>query len=324
MSHVPSGQQNLGARGRHDSGVGQHPGVNALIEIAHATASTEVSPAITLSPEKGQAAPAPTLMPIGVGFDTTRDRPEGFFITPDTAPKGLSIQRPRWVAPALLILFAACTAGIHQWIQPMTQVYGNWLCALVNVPYGTFGNQRTVAVRPLFLLLALLFALLVSGPWLRRVRLFITTAFTFSLLVLVTDLVLTRLSLLGTLNPFGALGNMIAGLDGIPALAVGIFTTAALPPGIIVRAEQQRPRRDILLLFITIMLSVVIVWTTKHYWDSKLTFLSRVPLLGGIGSVLVIFFCVLPILLYLLDLVRRRTRRISSNDFLSVDFGVRV
>jgi hypothetical protein len=65
-------------------------------------------------------------MPAGIGRDTTRDRPEGFFITPDTAPPGLSVVRPRWIVPLLLGLFAASAAGIDHWILPMSFAYGRF------------------------------------------------------------------------------------------------------------------------------------------------------------------------------------------------------
>jgi hypothetical protein len=63
-------------------------------------------------------------------------------------------------------------------------------------------------------------------------------------LAVLTDLALTRLSLYGRPGPFGALGNTIAGLDGLAALAIGVFTSVALPPGVIVRSERKRPHRD--------------------------------------------------------------------------------
>jgi NCS2 family nucleobase:cation symporter-2 len=109
-----------------------------------------------------------------VGYDTTRDRPAGFFITPDTAPPGLSVQRPRWVVPMLLLLFAASSAVLDRWILPMTHAYGRVLEGLADVPPGTFGKQASVAVRPLMLLLALLLAIF-AGRFVRFLLLSILT-----------------------------------------------------------------------------------------------------------------------------------------------------
>jgi cellulose synthase/poly-beta-1,6-N-acetylglucosamine synthase-like glycosyltransferase len=268
-----------------------------------------------LSPGPGGAARSPgggggqRALPQGIGFDTTRGRQAGFFITPDTAPPGLSVPRPRWVAPLFLALFAACAAAVDPWIPPVTHIYGRLLRAMANVPEGTFGKQSSVAVRPLMLLLALLFALLAAGTVRRRVRLFLTTVLAFAVLAVLTDLALTRLSLYGGPGPFGALGNTIAGLDGLVALAIGVFTSAALPPGVVVRSERRRPHRDIALLFIVVAAAVLAVLLVKRHWGEVLILLSRTPLLGGIASALVVFFGLFPGMLYALNITRRCTRR---------------
>ncbi len=248
-------------------------------------------------------------LPSGIGYDTTRDRPAGFFITPDTAPPGLSVPRPRWVAPAFLALFAACAAALDRWILPLTHLYGRMLLALASVPAGTFGKQTSVAVRPLVLLLAMLFALLAAGSVRRRLRLFLVTVAAFAVLAVLTDVAMTRLSMFGGPGPFGALGNTVAGLDGIAALAIGVFASAALPRGVVVRAERKRPHRDILLLCLVVAAAVVAVLLVRRHWGELLILLSRAPLLGGIASALVVFFGFFPGMLYALNITRRCTRR---------------
>jgi len=249
------------------------------------------------------------VMPSGVGYDTTRERPAGFFITPDTAPAGLSVRRPRWVVPTFLVLFATCSAVADRWSLPMTHRYGRVLLSLAEAPTGVFGKQASVAVRPFFFVLVVLFAILISGPVLRRIRLLVTTVAVFSVLMLATDLALTRIAMLGGPSPFGATGNMVAGLDGVGALAVGIFTTATLPPGVVVRTERRRPSQDVLLLGLAVAIAGVASWAISRYWHKTLDEVARTPLLGGVASVLVIFFGVFPVVLYLLDMARRRTRR---------------
>ena len=255
------------------------------------------------------AVRGPGPLPSGVGYDTTRGRVEGFFITPDTAPPGLSLTRPRWTAPLLLTLFAACSAAIDGWISPVTHAYSRILRALAHVPPGAFGKQDLVAVRPLLLLLALLFALLAAGSVWRRLRLFLVTALTFAALVVATDLALARVALLGGPGPFGALGNMIAGLDGILALAAGVFTSAALPPGVVVRAERRRARWDLALLGVAVAAAIAGVWQTRRHWGDILTAVAREPFLGGIASALVLFFGIFPVFLYTVNAARRTTRR---------------
>jgi cellulose synthase/poly-beta-1,6-N-acetylglucosamine synthase-like glycosyltransferase len=267
------------------------------------------------SPGAGGAARSPRPaggrrpLPPGVGYDTTRGRPAGFFITPDTAPPGLSVTRPRWVAPVFLALFAACAAALDRWVLPLTHAYGRMLLAIANVPAGAFGKQTSVAVRPLVLLLALLFALLTAGTVRRRLRLLGTTVLAFAGLVVLTDLALTRSALLGGPGPFGALGNTIAGLDGIAALAVGVFTSAALPPGVVVRSERRRPNRDVVLLCVMVAAAVLAVLLVKRRWGELLLLASKAPLLGGIASALVVFFGLFPGMLYALNITRRCTRR---------------
>jgi cellulose synthase/poly-beta-1,6-N-acetylglucosamine synthase-like glycosyltransferase len=267
------------------------------------------------SPKPGGPARSPgsgggkRTLPQGIGFDTTRGRQAGFFITPDTAPPGLSVPRPRWVTPLFLALFAACAAVLDRWIPLATHVYGRMLRTMANVPEGTFGKQSSVAVRPLMLLLALLFALLAAGTVRRRLRLFLTTLLAFAVLAVLTDLALTRLSLYGGPGPFGALGNTIAGLDGLAALAIGVFTSAALPPGVIVRTERKRPHRDLALLCIVVGVAVLAVLVVKRHWGELLILLSKTPLLGGIASTLVVFFGLFPGMLYAVNITRRCTNR---------------
>ena len=104
--------------------------------------------------------------------------------------------------------------------------YGYVLVGIADVTPGIFGKQESAAVRPLFLLLVLVFALVVSGPMWRRLRLLVTTVAVFCLLTLLTDLALTRLAATGGPGPFGALSNTVAG------------STASLPS----RSESS-PRR---------------------------------------------------------------------------------
>ena len=149
-------------------------------------------------------------------------------------PPGLSVRRPRWLAPAFLLIFAVCSARLDQWILPITHTYGHILSALTDVPPSTFGKQASVAVRPFFLTIEVLFSIMASGPLLRRLRLLGTTVLVFSALVLATDLALTFFSLFGGPRPFGAIGNVIAGLDGIAALP-GTCTRPSQGAGITLR-----------------------------------------------------------------------------------------
>ncbi len=275
-----------------------------------------------LSPARSAPASYPDqvddVIPRGVGYDTTLERPDGFFVTPDTAPAGLSVRRSRWIAPGLLAAFAVGAAAVNRVVAPLTHSYGYVLTDLARVPAGTFGKQVSVAVRPLFLLLAALFAIMLAGSFLRRMRMLITTVVVFGVLTLATDLALTRLALAGGSGPFGVLGNTVAGLNGIVALGAGIFTTAALPAGVRVRPEVRRPRRHLLLLAVVALAAAAAAWAIKDHWARILSLVGRVPLLGGIGSVVVIFFTILPVGLYLADMWRRRSMYVDPTLLPSV------
>ena len=178
---------------QESSGTPLHPSPLAMSDTLVNISEPILSPARNAPgsyPVQGQ-----DVIPRGVGYDTTLERPAGFFVTPDTAPAGLSVRRSRWVAPGLLAAFAVGAGAINRAVLPLTHSYGYLLTDLARVPPGAFGKQVSVAVRPLFLLLALLFAVLLAGSPMRRIRMLVTTILVFCVLTLVTDLALTRLAL---------------------------------------------------------------------------------------------------------------------------------
>lgn len=245
-------------------------------------------------------------LPEGVGYDTTRSRLAGFFITPDTSPSGFTVRRSRAVAPAFLLLFVAGGIAINSEIVPATHVYGAWIAAVAHVSRAKLGKQISIAVRPYFLLLCILLSVFSPGRPLQRLRLLCYTLSCFSALVVVTDLAVARFAT-GTFGPFGAFGNVIAGLDGVAALAVGVFANAALPPSVIVKPERRRPKRDLAFLVLALVGGAGAVVLIETGLRTELRILDKVPLLGGAGSVLVLFFSVVPLMLYVLDNLRHRS-----------------
>src|SRR5258708_36434629 len=130
------------------------PRTSRHASLASTTSMTTASTRQFQVAEGAYAHPVIGGVPRGAGYDTTISRPEGFFLTPDTAPSGLSVTRSRWVAPLLLLLFAASAAGVDRWVIPLTHAYSYTLVGLARVPPGTFGKQGSVALPPPFLLLA--------------------------------------------------------------------------------------------------------------------------------------------------------------------------
>jgi cellulose synthase/poly-beta-1,6-N-acetylglucosamine synthase-like glycosyltransferase len=256
-------------------------------------------------------------LPGGADRDTTQGRPEGFFITPDTAPPGLSVKRARWVAPAFLAAFSLAVALLNRWFLPLDHTYGRFLEGFVGAPSAAIGKQASVAVRPLVLLLTIAFAALLSGSFTRRIRFLAITSGTFALLTFGSDATLLKLSQYGMPGPFGILGNTASGIEGIVALAVGIFSSAALPPGVVVREELRRWKGGLVVLSVALLATLASVAALLHYLHPELDVVTRLPVLAGIGSALVLFFGVLAFVLYWVDLVHPG-RRLPSYELPSV------
>ena len=159
---------------------------------------------------------------------------------------------------------------------------------------------------------------MVAGSVLRRLRILVTTVVVFSILTLTTDLLLTRLALVGGPGPFGVLGNTVAGLQ-----------RHCRPGGRRLhhcRPAAQRDRQDraqalplqLVLLAMTALVTISAVWAIKYYWTGILVLIAKVPLLGGIASVIVIFFTIFPVTLYLVDSFRRKLSGVDPTTLPSV------
>lgn len=258
------------------------------------------------------------LPPAEVARDTTKGRLAGFFLTPDTAPVGLSVRRSPWVAPLFLVAFAVAVAEMNPWFLPIVHHYGRFLEQTVSVPTGTIGKQASVVVRPLFLLLTALFGALLSGSLWRRLRFLVLTSVTFGVLCFTTDALLLKMTRYGGPGPFGIFGNMVAGIEGIVALAVGIFTSAALPRGVKVREERHRWHGELAIFACTLAATLAGVAALLHYLHRSLAAIDRVPVLAGVASSLVLFFGLLAFALYLVDRTRARRRGLRHSSLPSV------
>jgi cellulose synthase/poly-beta-1,6-N-acetylglucosamine synthase-like glycosyltransferase len=77
---------------------------------------------------------------------------------------------------------------------------------------------------------------------------------------------------------------------------------------VVVRTERKRPIGDLVLLLASVGAASASVVAIHRYAGQLLAELVKVPLLGGAGSLIVIFFGVLPLALFALDLLRWRSR----------------
>ena len=244
--------------------------------------------------------------------------------TPDTAPPGLSVRRRWWVAPLLLIVFGAAAAAMQSSFPQMTYEYGRFIRDVGQDPSLLLPKQSSIAIRPLFACLLVLFALFAAGTWKRRLRLLAMSLGLYVSLTILVDVALARLSAYGGPSPFMAYGNVIAGLVGILVVAIAVFANARLPRD--VRVEREMPLRwmPLFLLALATLISVAAALALQHFAGSEIhDHLSNVPLLGGSGSLIVIFFIALPMALCLVGAIAAALRRKPEFDgWYSVAFIV--
>jgi cellulose synthase/poly-beta-1,6-N-acetylglucosamine synthase-like glycosyltransferase len=234
--------------------------------------------------------------------------------TPDTAPPGLSVRRRWFVAPLLLLVFGIAAALMQPSFPDMTYEYGRFIRDLGRDPELLLPKQASIAIRPLFTCLLLLFAVFAAGSFARRARLLAMSLGLYVSLTILTDVALARLSAYGGPSPFMAYGNVIAGLVGILVVAVAVFANARLPRD--VRVHRVLPLRWTPLVFLgfSCLASIACALAVEHYGGSEIhEHLDNLPLLGGSGSAIVIFFITLPLVLCAVgataNLFRRRPKR---------------
>ena len=242
-----------------------------------------------------------SIAPDGKGRDTTKGRNDGFYLTPDTAPAGLAVRRSRVVTPFLLVAFAVAAAIVNRWLLLGVHEYAFDLGRVLDVAPDRLGQQGSAVVRPLYLALVVVVTAMLSGTFARRLRFAIVALGTFCVLCLVSDTALAELAAAGAPGPFSIVGNAAAGVEGILSLAAGVFTSAALPRGVSVTQEIPRWRGGVALACLGVSASVAGVLVVLKYLHRDLIAAERVPVLAGVGSVVLLFFGVLAVFLYLLD-----------------------
>lgn len=218
--------------------------------------------------------------------------------TPDTAPPGLAVKRRWFVAPLLLLGFGLAAIALQPHFSQMTYEYGRFIRNLSQDPSLLLPKQASIAIRPLFASLLILFAFFAAGSWPRRLRLGVTAIGLYVSLTVLVDVALARLSEVGGPSPFMAYGNVIAGLVGILVVAIAVFANARLPDD--VRVHRKLPIRwtPLLVLSLSTLASAAAAWAVGHFFGAFIdSHLDNLPLLGGSGSAIVAFFIFIPLAL---------------------------
>ena len=227
-------------------------------------------------------------------------------MTPYVAPPGLLTRRPRWIGPTLLLSFGAAALWLHVMLRQLTFDYGRLVGGLAEVHPFELPKQASIAVRPLTIALLLIFGAFAAGSVWARVRLAMTALAIYLPLMIVIDVFLARLSQHGGPSPFMARGNILDGLAGILAAGVAVFATARLPQNILLRQVVKREKYNIVVLVASVAATVGTIMEIFPLERQHLHSLATIPLLGGLLSVVVLFFTLFPMYLCLFGHVARQ------------------
>ncbi len=211
----------------------------------------------------------------------------------------------------MLACFAAAALGIQAILPRITFRYGRFVSNLAGIHSFELAKQASIAVRPLTVAVLILFAAFSAGSVLARARLAGRALLIYLPLMVLLDVLLARLARYGAPGPFSTRGNILDGVVGIIAAALAVFSDVRLPAKVYVPAVLKRPRYYAVVLLGCLTATVVTIWALFHYESAKLHWLSHIPLLGGVLSVVVLFFALVPAYLCLCGYVIERARRNS-------------
>jgi cellulose synthase/poly-beta-1,6-N-acetylglucosamine synthase-like glycosyltransferase len=243
----------------------------------------------------------------------------GYYLSPDTAPKGFAVVRSSWAAPAFLLSFVALCVGLVQALPALTRSYGAVVSTLAGVPERELvGEGASISFRPFFALLLVLLSFFAVGTAKERLKLL---AFSFSLYaasVLALDVVLARAHGSWLPTPFEPVGGIAAGFAGLLAIIVSVFVRYRLPHGVRVVRKVRGPPAVLVVLMACVAAALAITtlfsYLRLQYFDGV-----HIRLIGGLDSELVIFLLAVVGLLFVASLLNERTKP-AEGPQLSVAF----
>ncbi len=209
----------------------------------------------------------------------------------------------------MLLCFAGAALGVQAILPRITFRYGRFISNLAGIHSFELAKQASIAIRPLTVVVLILFAAFSAGSVPARAKLAGRALLIYLPLMVLLDILLARLARYGGPSPFSTRGNILDGVVGIIAAALAVFSDVRLPPKAIVQAVLKRPRYYAVVLIGCIAAAVVTIWALFHYESRGLHWLSHIPLLGGLLSVVVLFFALFPAYLCLCGYVTERARR---------------
>ena len=209
----------------------------------------------------------------------------------------------------MLLCFAGVALGIQGILPKITFRYGRFISNLAGIHSFELAKQASIAIRPLTVAVLILFAAFSAGSVPARAKLAGRALLIYLPLMVLLDILLARLARYGGPGPFSTRGNILDGVMGIIAAAIAVFSDVVLPPKVIEQAVLKRPRYYAVVLIGCIAAAVVTIWALFHYESRSLHLLSHIPLLGGLLSVVVLFFALFPAYLCLCGYAIERARR---------------
>ena len=235
-------------------------------------------------------------------------------MTPYVAPMGLVSRRSPWIAPGLLLAFVATVAGIQAVLSRLTVPYRHLISILAGLQSIAMPKHGNIAVRAFVVAALVLFAAFAAGSVRARLRLATIALAIYIPLMVAIDLVFARWSQHGGIAPFSARGNLCDGLAGIVAACFAIFLSAKLPANFRVAQVVKRPKYFVVVLVSATAASIGSIIVIFDFGGREQRWLASFPLLGGLASVFVCFFVLLPVYLCLVGYVIERVRRQSARE----------
>lgn len=243
------------------------------------------------------------------------------YSSPDSAPAGYSVVRSAWTGPAFLVTFALATAALVPLLPRLADLYARALEGVLGAPLGPSAAEG-LSLRPFLAALMAALGLFAPGSLRRRLSLTISLLGMYLGGVFLADLLLGNWALAGGPSPFSGAGAVAISLVAAVVIIVGVFTRYQLPSGVQVAARIVRSRAILIFGGLTLAVTLALAVTLSRVVGRHLRAMAEIPLLGGLGSEVVLVTVVLTIALFAYAAAQRRRIKPSEGPLLSVAFVV--
>ena len=246
--------------------------------------------------------------------------PVAAYISSDTAPPGLAVRRPGWLAPVFLAGYAAACAATVPLLPALTRLYAGALSAWTGAPLGDVaGAGASLSFRPFMVILLTLLAAASAGPATARLRLGLWSAGVYGTAVVALD---SALAAAGSAlpAPLAAGPGVAAAFAGVVVVAVSVFTHRRLPRGVRVTTRRRSAGTTLPVLGASLAGALIVALAWRGLRTAVLGDLW-IPFNGWVSHDLVVGLVALVCLLRALSALEERGLPVRGPD-LSVAFLV--